>query len=87
MKTITTPIIISIMLLSSNIAFANIDKNRFANLDKNRDGVLSKHEVESQPEVIRFTNLFGNDSFRLADINKDGLLDFEEYQANEEDIY
>ena len=84
-------LIIAIILLVSGISsvYADIDELRaqFGKLDINTDGVITKEELQAQPELIRFTNLFNQRSFLLADINKDGLIDVREYIANEEIIY
>jgi len=59
----------------------------FVKIDTNGDGVLTYNEVSSQPDIVRFTNLYYRDSFYLADINSDGVLNIQEYLANEEDVY
>ena len=76
------------ILVSANAHSARSDDVQlFTLLDTNRDGVLNKQEVYTNKKAIRFTNLYYQESFYKADINSDGLLDFNEYIANEEDIY
>ncbi|MGD8526273.1 MAG: EF-hand domain-containing protein [Thioalkalispiraceae bacterium] len=84
-------LIITMMLTVSAISrvYAEIDevKAQFWKLDINNDGLLTKEELQAQPEIARLTNLFNQRSFILADINEDGVIDVKEYVANEEIQY
>lgn len=59
---------------------------QFNDLDKDGDGVISRHEVQSQQRYVRFMNLYYSNSFSQADVNKDGILDKDEFIAYEEDM-
>ena len=87
MKLIFTTIIAALFISGTASAGISPDQKMFIQLDVDGDGVLTQKEVMSQPAAIRFTNLYSQGSFMLADINKDGFLDLEEYMVNEEDTY
>jgi acyl-CoA-binding protein len=55
-------------------------------LDRDVNGLISHDEVQSQPSLVRLMNLYYQDSFLEADVNKDGVLDREELYAYEEEI-
>lgn len=84
MKTLLITIVF--VVTGSNAAYAGnqIFQSQFKKLDTNTDGVLTQQEIQAQPTLVRFTNFFYQDSFLLADINKDGFIDIEEFIANEE---
>ena len=53
-------------------------QKQFDELDRDVNGLISHDEVQSQPSLVRFMNLYNQDSFWEADVNKDGVLDREE---------
>lgn len=61
-------------------------QKQFDQLDRDVNGLISHAEVQSQPSLVRFMNLYYQDSFLEADVNQDGVLDREELYAYEEDI-
>ncbi len=67
-------------------AAASTLADQFNTLDRDRDGSLTAKEIQAQPELVRFTNLYYRDSFRWADLNRDGQIDYEEFRSNEEGI-
>lgn len=79
--------IISIVL-NFGIAYADDKKiqNQFDELDRDDNGFISRDEVQSQPNLVRFMNLYHQYSFMEADYNNDGVLDREELFAYEEAI-
>lgn len=80
-------LMIAVFLSISTVSFAMSDSERFKILDANNDGVLTKEEVKSKPKLIHYTNLYPRGGFETADFNNDNVIDYEEYMANEEDIY
>jgi Ca2+-binding EF-hand superfamily protein len=76
------------IVLNFGVAYADNElvQNQFSELDKDLSGFITQDEVQSQPDVIRSMNLYYQDSFVLADINQDGVLDLEELYAYEEQI-
>ena len=87
MKTLCSVILMQVMCTGTVFAGNEIFKQQFVILDTNRDGFITRHELRDNPEMIRFTNFYGQDSFSLADFNKDGMIDIKEYVANEEILY
>lgn len=88
MKTLLAGLISTVFLIASSVLIADnslLDK-QFNDLDKDGDGVISRHEVQSQQRYVRFMNLYYSNSFSQADVNSDGILDREEFFAYEEDI-
>ena len=76
------------IILSSGVANAdnNLLREKFKELDRNHDSLLTQQEIQAQPVLIRFTNFYPPGSFISADINKDGVINIEEFIANEESI-
>lgn len=76
------------VVLNFSVAYADNKKvqNQFDELDRDDSGFISRDEVQSQPTLVRFMNLYYQDSFLEADYNKDGMLDREELFAYEETI-
>jgi len=76
------------IVLNFGVAYADnkLIQKQFSELDKDLSGFITQDEVQSQPEVIHFMNLYYQDSFLEADVNKDGTLDLEELYAYEQQI-
>lgn len=81
-------IILISIVLNFGVAYADnkLIQKQFNDLDRDLSGFISHDEVQSQPNLIRFMNLYYQDSFLQADINEDGVLDLEELYAYEETI-
>lgn len=81
-------IILISIVLNFGVAYADnkLIQKQFNDLDRDLSGFISNDEVQSQPNLIRFMNLYYQDSFLQADINEDGVLDLEELYAYEETI-
>ena len=76
------------IVLNFGVAYADnkLIQKQFSELDKDLSGFITQDEVQSQPDLIRSMNLYYQDSFLEADVNKDGVLDLEELSAYEEQI-
>lgn len=59
---------------------------QFDALDVNGDRVLTRSEVDSQPDLVVLMNLYGKNGFAFADFNGDGVVDRHELHAHEESI-
>lgn len=81
-------IILISIVLNFGVAYADnkLIQKQFNDLDRDLSGFISNDEVQSQPNLTRFMNLYYQDSFLQADINEDGVLDLEELYAYEETI-
>ena len=80
--------VFAIVLSSSATAFAENDRlqEQFNKLDDNKDNTLTQAELRAHPALIQYTNFYSRGSFFMADINKDGQIDYKEFVAYEEDI-
>jgi Ca2+-binding EF-hand superfamily protein len=76
------------IVLNFGVAYADnkLIQKQFNELDRDLSGFISQDEVQSQPNLVRFMNLYYQDSFLMADINQDGVLDLDELFAYEEEI-
>lgn len=76
------------IVLNFGVAYADnpLVQSQFSQLDKDLSGFITQDEVQSRPDLIRSMNLYYQDSFLQADVNKDGVLDLEELYAYEEHI-
>ena len=76
------------IVLNFGVAYADnpLVQHQFSQLDKDLSGFITQDEVQSQPDLIRSMNLYYQDSFLEADVNKDGVLDLKELYAYEEQI-
>jgi Ca2+-binding EF-hand superfamily protein len=83
------PAIFAALLTVLGIAVAAVDpavKEMFDKIDTDGDGSITKQEFGAQPELINETHLHGYGCFEQADVNQDGALSLEEYDAYEEEI-
>jgi hypothetical protein len=81
--------IFAALLTVLGIAVAAVDpavKEMFDKIDTDGDGSITKQEIGAQPELIKDTHLHGYGCFEQADVNQDGALSLEEYDAYEEEI-
>ena len=60
--------------------------NQFIQLDADGDGLLTREEVSAQPVLTRDMDVSVVGSFDTGDFNSDGMLDWPEFLANEEEI-
>ena len=60
--------------------------NQFIQLDTDGDGLITKKEVSAQPVVVREMEVYVAGGFETGDFNSDGVLDWPEFLANEEEI-
>ena len=76
------------IVLNFGVAYADnqLVQHQFRQLDKDLSGFITQDEVQSHPDLIRSMNLYYQDSFLEADVNKDGALNLEELYAYEEQI-
>ncbi len=81
------------LFITSNSAWAKPDymdnpviTQQFSQIDADGDGLISKAEVNAQPELTRYMDVSVQGSFEMGDINSDGMLNFAEFMANEEEI-
>lgn len=58
--------------------------NQFYQLDTDADGLVSKSEIDAQPEITRLMEVSTYGSFNRGDFNSNGYLDWLEFQAIEE---
>ena len=86
MKTLYICILSVVLVSGTTYAGDRTPHEQFIALDRNADGVLTRNEVRSRPTLIRFMQLYNQGSFSLADVNNDGVLNLEEFTANEEVI-
>ena len=59
---------------------------QFIQLDTDGDGLVTRQEVAAQPELTRGMEVSVVGSFDMGDFNSDGMLDWPEFLANEEEI-
>ncbi len=89
-RSMTFSVIIMTMLTMSPLQAHEGDMNnsvilkQFYQLDTDGDGLVSKSEIEAQPELTRGMEVSTYGSFRMGDINSNGYLDQAEFQAIEE---
>ena len=60
--------------------------DQFIQLDTDGDGLVTRQEVSAQPELTRGMEVSVVGSFDTGDFNSDGMLDWPEFLANEEEI-
>ena len=60
--------------------------NQFIQLDADGDGLITRQEIAAQPELTRGMEVSVSGGFEMGDINSDGVLDWPEFLANEEEI-
>ena len=83
------PVLFAGLLTVLGIAVAAVDpavKAMFDKIDSDGDGSITKKEFAAQPDLIKQTHLYGYGCFEQADVNQDGALSLEEYDAYEEEI-
>ena len=86
MKTLL--ITIAMLLWCPSFTYANVAvlQDQFYALDGNKDKVLTEAEIQAQPDRIRFTDFYPQDSFLFADINQDGFISIDEFVEFEAEI-
>jgi hypothetical protein len=60
--------------------------DQFIQLDADGDGLITRQEVTAQPEFTRGMEVSVSGGFDMGDFNSDGMLDWPEFLANEEEI-
>ena len=60
--------------------------DQFIQLDTDGDGLITRQEVAAQPDLTRGMEVSVVGSFDMGDFNSDGMLDWPEFLANEEEI-
>ena len=60
--------------------------DQFIQLDADGDGLLTRQEITAQPALTREMEISVSGSFDTGDFNSDGMLDWPEFLANEEEI-
>lgn len=86
MKSQLISIIGAILISATACADSERANLQFDALDVNGDNVLTRVEVESQPDLVVMMNLYGLYGFTLADANGNGVVDRAELQAHEDDL-
>jgi len=83
------PAIFATLLTVIGIAVAAVDpavQEIFDKIDSDGNGSITKQEFDAQPDLIKNTHLHGYGCFEQADVNQDGTLSVEEFDAYEEDV-
>ncbi len=60
--------------------------DQFIQLDTDGDGLITRQEIAAQPELTREMEVSVAGGFEMGDFNSDGVLDWPEFLANEEEI-
>ena len=60
--------------------------DQFIQLDTDGDGLITRQEIAAQPALTRGMEVSVAGGFDMGDFNSDGMLDWPEFLANEEEI-
>ena len=83
------PAIFAALITVVGSAVADVDpavKETFGKIDADGDGMITEKEFGEKLDIVKDTHLHGYGCFEQADVNKDGSLSLEEFDAYEEEI-